>query len=90
MECKKLLSQQERWVPLCNQIAELFFDRLLLAALRYNENCNRELLLDESGELKLTVSYLKYKGGKGKASKVREPPTTGKAQSNLKNIACNN
>lgn len=52
--------------------------RLLLAALRYNENSSRDVMYDDSGNEKMKVSYAKYLGGKGKASKLRPPPTTRK------------
>lgn len=53
----------------------LCFCRIHLAALKYNENCDRPLILDEEGKEKLRVEFLKYKGGKGKARTVRPERT---------------
>jgi hypothetical protein len=54
------------------------FFRTLIAALRYNENCQRPVIVEEEHREKLRVEYLKYMGGKGKAVKVREDGTHGR------------
>jgi len=51
--------------------------RLKLAALHYNENCSRPALTDDEGNVRVRVSYLKYKGGRGTARTMRAAPTFG-------------
>ena len=56
--------------------------RLLLAAIHYNENCDREVVeeTDDTGvsHPKLRVEYVKWMQGRGKAKVVRCQPTKGK------------
>ena len=53
--------------------------RLKLAAFHYNENCEREVLVEEgTSDPKLRVEYKKYLGGQGRAVKVRFSTTNGK------------
>ena len=46
--------------------------RLLLAAMHYNENADREA----TG---FRVTYMKYRAGKGSVKKVKDEPTRGEA-----------
>lgn len=54
----------------------VFSYRLLLAAIHYNENCDREPVMD-GGAPVLQVKYLKYRHGRGSARLIRPPPTYG-------------
>lgn len=49
---------------------------LLLAAMHYNENCTREVLLDEDGGERLQVQFAKWRKGKATCRPKRSPVTT--------------
>lgn len=54
---------------------------MLLAALHYNENANRDVIMetmkDGTETPKLRVEFVKYMRGRGKAKPVRRVPTKG-------------
>ena len=52
---------------------------MYLAAIHYNENCDRAIIQepDESGQPKLRVEFVKWMAGRGKAKVVRQKPTKG-------------
>lgn len=47
----------------CSHIMPLYLYRLYLAALDYNENCQREQATTQAGEKRFTIKYPKYKKG---------------------------
>ena len=51
--------------------------RLLLSALHFNENCQRQQALTKEGEAKWTISYPKYKKGLPVAKEVKTAITYG-------------
>jgi hypothetical protein len=53
--------------------------RLLLAALHFSENSSQTPIEEDDGSgVKLTVEYVKYMKGKGKAVRVRPETTNSK------------
>ena len=50
---------------------------MLLAALHYNSNADRECVVDGQ-ETKVAVIYRKYRGGRGEVKKVKAPTKFGK------------
>jgi hypothetical protein len=52
--------------------------RLSIAAIHYNENCGRQQLVTENGDLYYNISYPKAKKGTEAMVKPRKGPTYGK------------
>jgi len=51
--------------------------RTILAALHFNYNLNRESKLDDHGEPRLRVNYVKYKYGEATIKEVKIPQNYG-------------
>ena len=51
--------------------------RLMLTALHYNENADRQQAQDRNGVLKFSVRFPKYKKGEYSVTPVKESPTFG-------------
>ena len=49
-----------------------------LAAMHYNENCNRRELTNEDDQPLYRTTYVKWQGGKAKVVRVLAPTTNGK------------
>ena len=51
---------------------------LSIAAIHYNENCERQQLVTENGDLSYNISYPKAKGTEEVVKPRKGPPTYGK------------
>jgi len=54
--------------------------RTILAALHFNYNLHREAKTDSDGNIKLRVTYTKFKNGEGKVKEVKTKQNYGKCQ----------
>ena len=55
------------------------FNRLVLAALHYNENADRPCKREADGTIKLQVNFTRAKKGRPSVRKVKEAATYGKS-----------
>ena len=55
----------------------MYCDRLLLAALHYNENADREQATNNDGQLQYSIRFPKYKKGSFTVTALKEDPTYG-------------
>jgi len=56
----------------------MYLSRLLLAAMHYNENSDRDQAVDQEGNQRFQLEFRKYKQGKYSVRQIKTDPTFGK------------